>query len=194
MRSDLSKRLIEAGGDSLCGRRSAVRNFHFECNNGWYAPLYAALTVATRISEEDDQELVISQIKEKFAELRIYSHCENKEIDNAFGLAETFAASMCEICGELGYPKTSKSWVSVRCSEHEESDRTDDAFQLDERFSEELVLVFEAAVRKLGKESSRWFLKANPEIGNEQPLALLIEKKDCQKILDLLNAIPSASP
>jgi len=162
--------------------------FHFECGNGWYPAVHAALSFASKRNEEKQLGLRIIQVKEKFAGLRIY-HLGGDELTEAcFSAASVIAGSMCDVCSRLGYAHNQGGWVAVRCEEHRELPARDlsDASVLDEQFVDELSEAIELLVREFGSGAAQWLLKAHPELSGEQPLAVLIEEQSCARVLSIL--------
>lgn len=93
--------------------------FGIECGDGWLSIITEALN---KMDSLPDDNLYITQIKEKFGELRIYTSWYNKEIemdlDNIIEEAEIKASTTCEICGKEGKLRP-KGWIQVLCDEHE---------------------------------------------------------------------------
>ncbi|HBO3329397.1 TPA: hypothetical protein ACRNQ3_005951 [Pseudomonas aeruginosa] len=170
--------------DSIRGGRC----FHFECGNGWYPAVHAALSFASKRNEAKQLGLSIHQVKEKFAELRIYHRGGDDLIQSCFGAASTIAGSMCDVCSRLGYADSQSGWVAVRCEEHHGLSARDasDMYALNERFVSELSEVVELLAEELGGSASEWLLKAHPDLGGEQPLAMLIEERSCAEVLRIL--------
>lgn len=162
--------------------------FHFECGNGWYPAVHAALSFASKRNEEKQLGLRIIQVKEKFAGLRIY-HLGGDELTEAcFSAASIIAGSMCDVCSRLGYADNQAGWVAVRCEEHRglSARDTSDAYVLNEGFVRELAELVEQLVMQFNSGAAPWLLKAHPALGGEQPLAVLIEEQSCGKALSIL--------
>ncbi len=66
----------------------------------------------------------ITQIKEKFAGVRIYYDAGGLQpeilsaVDDAIDLAEARAECTCEVCGEEGTPWEDAGWYTTRCRAH----------------------------------------------------------------------------
>ena len=86
-----------------------------ECDKGWDKII---VETVTKLDKLPDNELYITQIKEKFGELRIYtsSYKEEieKELDSIIKEAEEKASRTCESCGAEGKLRT-KGWIQVLC-------------------------------------------------------------------------------
>lgn len=99
--------------------------FHFECGNGWYD----LIDILCRLIEfrglkgsrpnHLDNNVQITQVKEKFGGLRFY--CEGAD-DNIYGMidmAEAMSIRICEECGKPGkLVKSNTGWLHTACEEH----------------------------------------------------------------------------
>ncbi|HBO3959691.1 TPA: hypothetical protein P8N89_005490 [Pseudomonas aeruginosa] len=162
--------------------------FHFECGNGWYPAVHAALSFASKRNEEKQLGLRIIQVKEKFAGLRIYRRGGDELTEACFGAASVIAGSMCDVCSRLGYADNQGGWAAVRCEEHRglPAMGLSGAYVLNERFVSEVAEFVELLVMKLEDGAVRWLLKAHPDLGGEQPLAIIIEELSCARVLSIL--------
>jgi len=66
---------------------------------------------------EGDTPFAIVQMKEKFAQLRIYCHGGNERILGAIAVTEQLSSGVCEICGSVGHSHTSGRWLKTLCGE-----------------------------------------------------------------------------
>ena len=90
-----------APNDPVRGRSLACA---FECRDGWLPIIDAALTQIERaLSSEQRAKFIIGQIKEKFANLRIYYYPHDSRIDAIIDAAQQHAKNTCETCGNLGF-------------------------------------------------------------------------------------------
>ena len=174
--------------ESILDSIRGSRRFHFECGNGWYPAVHAALSFASKRNEEKQLGLSIIQVKEKFGELRIYHRGGDALIEAGFGVASIIAGSMCDVCSRLGYADNQGGWLAVRCEEHRglPARESSDAYVLNERFVGELAEFVEQLVMQLNVDAAKWLLKAHPAIDGEQPLAVLIEDQSCSRVLNTL--------
>lgn len=99
--------------------------------NGWYTIIEEACRKLQQLANESKVIIEFSQVKEKFAELRLYLEVKPIndsqplfEIDSIFkkaqeivSQAEKLSLLTCEVCGEPGifYPG---GWAKVRCDKH----------------------------------------------------------------------------
>lgn len=86
-----------------------------ECGNGWSA------LIDPIVKRADETSATIMQIKEKFAQLRIYlgpSAVDDDELCDMIDAAEQASATICEMCGKAGLRHTTGSWLKTLCKEH----------------------------------------------------------------------------
>lgn len=92
-----------------------------ECGKGWEGLLAPIIAEADRIGA------TLSQVKEKFARLRVYfdpGQADTGTLEDLIDAAEFESGKVCEICGKPGIlmHNTRGSWLKTLCS--------DDALQL----------------------------------------------------------------
>lgn len=63
--------------------------------------------------------VVVDQVKEKFGGLRFYYHGGDEAVSGMVRMAESWAASTCETCGETGTLRPG-GWIRTLCDKHEE--------------------------------------------------------------------------
>lgn len=85
-----------------------------ECGEGWMEIL---LDFVRDCGNEDVQ---ITQIKEKFGRLRIYANTTSPRIRELIKEAELKSHTTCEICGQPGKLISDNGWLKTRCEKHEE--------------------------------------------------------------------------
>jgi hypothetical protein len=64
-------------------------------------------------------QVVVTQIKEKFGELRFYYDGGDEYVHGLVTMAEVWASSTCEVCGKQGTLRTG-GWLKTLCDEHHE--------------------------------------------------------------------------
>ena len=70
-------------------------------------------------NNDDIEQVVVEQIKEKFGGLRFYYQGGDEYISGLVTMAELWACHTCETCGQKGQ-RRSGGWVRTLCDEHEE--------------------------------------------------------------------------
>lgn len=84
-----------------------------ECGSGW-----ADLIIATcEMLSETPEPPVLTDVKEKFGRLRIYSRSVQDIDDDITDAAEVLSGHLCEQCGAPGKRRPG-GWVSTLCDEH----------------------------------------------------------------------------
>ena len=71
-----------------------------------------------RVDSTSQPQISISQIKEKFGQLRFYIRGGDEYIKGLVGMAEVLSGKICEECGRPGARKSVKGWQIVRCEQH----------------------------------------------------------------------------
>lgn len=123
MNSENTRKLIEAG-PHLYGDR-----FYFECGDGWYHIILEATkkieSILRTYPESIRQDIVASQVKEKYGTIRFYISYYTEELDEIINELESQSAKTCEVCGGPGSVR-GRLWLYTACSEHT---RTEDREQ-----------------------------------------------------------------
>lgn len=116
MRRDLSIQLYERY-PCVVGQRDlplsdSLMSFGIECGDGWFGILDALCEVLTVHAAEGGTRVVEAvQIKEKFGDLRFYTHGHDAFEDGAIDLAGLFSNRVCEDTGNPGRPCQRGSWL-----------------------------------------------------------------------------------
>lgn len=96
-------------------------SFHFECGDGWFDLLLdTSIKLENQIKQfppEVRQDIVASQVKEKYGTLRFYISYYTEELDEIIDAAEKKSACVCETCGKQGTIR-GHSWLYCACDEH----------------------------------------------------------------------------
>ena len=87
----------------------------YECDKGWHDLIDRTLELIDSVSKPDN--FTITQIKEKFGELRIYYYPANDMIDNIIEFAINESLTICEMCGKKGKLRYFYGWYKTLCNE-----------------------------------------------------------------------------
>lgn len=98
--------VIEKNGSFSC-----LNCFGIECGRGWF-PI---IETAVKKIEALNQNITITQIKEKFGGLRIYTDSYTEECEKIINEAEQAASITCEECGEEGSLHSRGGWLRTVC-------------------------------------------------------------------------------
>ena len=90
-----------------------------ETLDGWYELIDTLChAIQHRVDSTSQPQVTISQIKEKFAELRFYIREGDEHIQGMIAIAEAMCGKICEECGCPGARKSVNGWQIVRCEQH----------------------------------------------------------------------------
>lgn len=94
--------------------------FGFECDDGWLPileTLFEGIDMVIKAQKLEDFK--VTQVKEKFGGLRVYTNYSTDLIDMLIDGAEARASITCEICGELNAKnKSVNGWFKTVCDKH----------------------------------------------------------------------------
>lgn len=88
---------------------------------GWMHIIDDLCTTLQIWSDVHSQQVEITQVKEKFGGLRVYTLYSNEDIDYLITQAEQRAKHTCEVCGNPGTLDTKRSWIKTLCSTHSQT-------------------------------------------------------------------------
>ncbi len=104
----------------------------FACDDGWFTlidTLCAKLQAHTDLNGAP--QVVATQVKEKYGELRFYVQAADKYQHGMIAFATAMSAQLCEKCGHPGKRFKRDGWLVTRCEKHasRESDSVDEPSQ-----------------------------------------------------------------
>lgn len=92
-----------------------------DCGDGWFDLLYTLLEKIENIYSANNKSIddfIISQIKEKYGELRFYASSDIPEVNKLIDEYEELSATICEDCGKSGSLHTnSNGYMLTLCEE-----------------------------------------------------------------------------
>lgn len=125
MKEELQKKLVDSFPllyKQTGLSRSPFYLFGFETDDGWFDLLWNLSDkledILKVIPEEDREDIVVFQVKEKFGGLRFYMSCETTKMSQIISMFESLSFEVCEICGSPGKAQNNNGWISTRCEEH----------------------------------------------------------------------------
>ena len=96
--------------------------FGCECSDGWFTIIYEMCAcIAQHIKNghwKYDQPYRFSQIKEKYAGLRVYDNGHDDTIFGIIQMAEAMSYKTCELCGAPGVVCSAGIWLRTLCPAH----------------------------------------------------------------------------
>lgn len=100
-------------------RKNAMQSlmcFGFECGNGWYNIIDKLCScIQNYITGNELEQVIVTQVKEKFGGLRFYAHNTDDLIEGMIWFAEYLSRRTCEECGEPGKRREIRMWVRTLC-------------------------------------------------------------------------------
>ncbi|MGF0337944.1 antitoxin Xre/MbcA/ParS toxin-binding domain-containing protein [Ectopseudomonas toyotomiensis] len=167
--------------------------FGFECSDGWFALIYAACELIQAHSNRDSEQVVASQVKEKFGGLRFYYYGGDDYIEAVVDLVERLSESICELCGAPGLIRESNGWLNARCEAHERQCAMPTQ-ELDEwiRQGDSMARVLGSALKLFAfnaNATSRWLTSPAMAAGMKSPLELLQLYNGRREVLNLIGHI-----
>jgi hypothetical protein len=92
--------------------KSPYEAFGVECRQGWKRLIDPIIDLANK------KGIHITQIKEKFGTLRVYTDTIDRELDQLIVDMEIKSAKVCEVCGDVGKIR-SGGWIKTLCDLHD---------------------------------------------------------------------------
>ena len=98
----------------------------FDIGEGWW---HIVSSLCAQIQEHIDwwnknrkerpvvEQVIVSQVKEKFGGLRFYYDGVDEKISGMVQMAEVWASHTCEVCGKPGHSRGG-SYIQTLCDEH----------------------------------------------------------------------------
>jgi hypothetical protein len=129
MREDLDKKLCEKYPEIFKNRNAPKTQtamcWGFECGDGWYDLIDVLchniqhhINWKNQFPEEKIDQVVASQVKEKFGGLRFYTDYYSDDIiSGMIAMAESMSYRICEECGDRGKMRGG-GWVRTLCDKH----------------------------------------------------------------------------
>lgn len=109
-----SYRSLFESDEILSDPKQSCMCWGFECGDGWYNVIDKMLK---RMKALKDPELYLTQVKEKWGLLRVYTNFSTKKVEKIISKAEKESAHVCEQCGSKKYVSTHADfgWYRTLC-------------------------------------------------------------------------------
>jgi ribosomal protein L37AE/L43A len=123
MNPKLTKKLFKKYPELFVGKDKPIKQslipLGLDCDDGWYDLIDKLCSDIYAYCEKTGEEIPeATQVKEKYAGLRFYTHGTRKEIHDLIRKAEEESESICEECGKPSkIRKTKSGWYYNRCDE-----------------------------------------------------------------------------
>lgn len=171
--------------------------FGFECGDGWFTMIDAACgLIQHHINVTGTEQLMASQVKEKFGGLRFYYRCGSDYAATVVDLAESLSQHVCEVCGAPGRGLSLSGWMQTRCTEHEGTMAYGEGVMQTVRDSilqaPSIAEVLEAALGLFALDSQAaagWLTQPAIALGCAIPLQLAVSGEGQHQVLTLIRRI-----
>ena len=96
--------------------------FGFDIGKGWMPLLIEMLDKIQMLVNNNPEyaDVEIVQVKEKFAQLRVYLNYYYEEIEDLIEEYTEKSVHICELCGETGETRNLHGWYMTLCDKHYE--------------------------------------------------------------------------
>ena len=103
-----------------CGYEPEGEPMDCQCGDGWYSVIDELCSeIAKILTPQQQEELYILQIKEKYGELRFYfGGVDCDLLDDMIEDATMKSLHTCEVCGKEGTLREDRYWMQTLCDEH----------------------------------------------------------------------------
>jgi len=123
MKNELDKQLVEKYPKIFAQRHDDMRTtamcWGFECGDGWYWLIDNLCGSIQGYIDNNKhlkiQQVVATQVKEKYGGLRFYFNGGDELIDGMVWLTESLSVEMCETCGSTQNVTQTKGWITTIC-------------------------------------------------------------------------------
>ncbi|MCF5700475.1 MbcA/ParS/Xre antitoxin family protein [Pseudomonas syringae] len=165
--------------------------FGFECNDGWADVIEATLSLVQQRARVSALDVKVTQVKEKFGQLRIYHRGGNESIGAAFEIAELVSGCVCEICGMPGGLISIDGWSQTRCGHHSGPDQIarDENLKSDENHIASYVEAVNVILSFFGDGAVLWVQQERTVFAGRRPCEMLATEEGCQAIYLMLKRL-----
>jgi hypothetical protein len=163
--------------------------YGFECGNGWFQLLDGVFRSVARYEEVNDIEIRITQVKEKFGQLRIYKHDGDENIALALYITEHVSACVCEQCGKTGAISSQNGWLQSICNNHPNCHVEDIDSKPGNDYANAYAGTVALIVSVFESNSLHWLQQECIALGGKRPYELLGTKEGCLAVYTLIKRL-----
>lgn len=165
--------------------------FGFECLDGWYSLIEGSLYLISQYAESGVTDVTITQVKEKFGQLRIYLRGGNECIAFITAITELVSGCICERCGGPGEIVNAEGWLVARCNTHRNHHYHEEqsAAAGDECFVAEYVQAVGSIWAFFAESGLSWVRQPSLSLGNRRPYEMLGTIEGCKAVYTLLGRL-----
>ncbi|WP_160106550.1 MbcA/ParS/Xre antitoxin family protein [Pseudomonas izuensis] len=170
---------------------SGQATFGFECNDGWADLIEASLRLVQRRAELHALDVLVTQAKEKFGQLRIYHSGADEGIGSVFEIAQLASGYICELCGEPGKVASLEGWLVARCGKHSEPGHQHQIAPhlADENYIASYMRAVDSILAFFGTRAVLWVQEERTAFAGRRPSEMLATEEGCQAIYLMLKRL-----
>lgn len=170
---------------------SGQATFGFECNDGWADVIEATLWLVQQRAKVSALDVKVTQVKEKFGQLRIYHRGGDESIGAAFDIAELVSGSVCEMCGMPGGVISVEGWLQARCGQHSGRGCLNQmgTHKADENYIASYIQAVDLILSFFGAGAVLWVKEERNVFAGRRPCEMLATEEGCQAIYLLLKRL-----
>lgn len=170
---------------------SETEVFGFECLDGWSDLIEASLLLIQQYVELNALDVKISQVKEKFGQLRIYQHGGDAGIGMALDITELVSGCVCELCGMPAAVTELEGWLLARCDKHRGPQLIE---QIEPRIADQNYIASYLRTLALilsffGASALHWVQQPSIALAGRRPYQMLNTKEGCEAVYALLKRL-----
>lgn len=164
--------------------------FGFECLDGWSDLIEGSLRLIRRYAKFGAADVKVTQVKEKFGQLRIYQRGGNECVDLAIAIAELVSGCICELCGKTGNVVSIEGVMVTRCEEHRRRHLEQlGPPGLNEYYVAEYVQTVDSIRTFFEASAQYWVQQPCLALGSRRPYEMMGTREGCQTIYTLLKRL-----
>lgn len=169
-------------------RYAEPRVFGFECGDGWLGLLEGTFFLLDHYASQHSIDLVLTQVKEKFGSLRVYSRGGDKFTELVVDMAELVSSNICDVCGGVGEAWSNHGWICTRCSAHQLSEPSRKTIRraVARTYAHAYSCAVAAMYNLLMLSATRWVQEPSTLLGGRKPCEALGSVEGCREILLLI--------
>ena len=99
--------------------QSNLMAFGWQCGKGWYPLIEELIDKLQMIENKQHIGLEITEIKEKYGGLRVYTNIGTDEIWDLIDGYERKSFTICEQCGKPGSLRNNHGWFTTLCDKRQ---------------------------------------------------------------------------
>ena len=185
----------------LPNARHDQASFGIGCGDGWYKLIDAACALIQVHSGSIGQQLVATQVKQKFGGMRFYCRGGDDYAASVISLVESLSYHVCELCGAVGKGGALFGSMQTRCPAHQSTSAFEDVlgesgrqqFSIDPIMNEMLGFAL-AFFDYDGQATARWLTQPAIALGKVIPLSLSGSLDGQHRVIDVLGRLQHGIP